>query len=544
MHTESVIETGRAAFRSRDWGAAYAALSAADDDAPLATEDLELLATTAYLVGEEHRFVELMARVHRETIQTGDAVAAAHAAFWVAFSLFDRGLAAQASGWLRRGEAALGSIPGRSSAQGYLLALRAVQHVAQGDPQTALEMFTEVYELGLRFADPDLLAFGRLGQGQALVRLGEVEQGASYLDEVMVAVTAEEVSAMVSGLVYCGVIETCHRTFDVGRAREWTGALTRWCDKQPDLVPYRGDCLVHRAQILQLNGDWGLAMTEADRAGALLASLHGNPLQGAARYEKAEVHRLRGELNQAEECYREAAERGHETQPGLALLRLAQGRVDVGLAGIRRALDEAKPEANRPRLLAAHVELALAAGDVRAARQAADELGCVARGVGAPFLEALAARSTAAVLLAEGDARGALASARLAWGIWRRLDVPFEAARSRILVGLASLRIGDLDTAQVEIGAARTVLEQLGAVTELRTLAQQDSAVGEEDSVLTPRELEVLRLVAAGKSNRAIAADLVLSDKTVARHIANIFVKLDISSRSAATAYAFQHDLV
>ncbi len=447
MHTESVFETGRAAFRRRDWGKAYAVLSAADDDAPLATEDLELLATTAYLVGEEDRFVELMARVHRETMRAGDTVAAAHASFWVAFSLFDRGQAAQASGWLRRGEVALGSSPGHSSAQGYLLALRALQHV-HGDPQTALEMFTEVYECGRRFADPDLLAFGRLGQGQALVRLGEVEQGVSYLDEVMVAVTAEEVSAMVSGLVYCGVIETCHRTFDVGRAREWTGALTRWCDKQPDLVPYRGDCLVHRAQILQLNGDWGLAMTEAERAGVLLASLHGNPLQGAALYEKAEVHRLRGELNQAEECYREAGERGQETQPGLALLRLAQDRVDVGLAGIRRALDEAKPEANRPRLLAAHVELALAAGDVRAARQASDELGGIAQGVGAPFLEALAARSTAAVLLAEDDARAALASARRAWGIWRRLDVPFEAARSRILVGLASRRIGDLDTAR------------------------------------------------------------------------------------------------
>jgi hypothetical protein len=287
MHTESVIEAGRSAFQRGDWGAAYAALTAADDDAGLPIEDLERLATTAYLVGDEHRFVELMSRVHREAMQAGDPVTAAHAAFWVAFSLSDRGHTAQASGWLSRGEAALGSTPGRSAAQGYLLALRAVQQNAEGEPQAALEMFTEVHEYGRRFADPDLLAFGRLGQGQALVMLGKVEQGVSYLDEVMVAVTAEEVSAMVSGLVYCGVIEACHSTFDVGRAREWTGALTQWCDKQPDLVPYRGDCLVHRAQILQLNGNWALAMNEADRARALLAPLHGNPLQGAALYEKA-----------------------------------------------------------------------------------------------------------------------------------------------------------------------------------------------------------------------------------------------------------------
>lgn len=349
---------------------------------------------------------------------------------------------------------------------------------------------------------------------------------------------------MVSGLVYCGVIEACHSTFDVGRAREWTGALTQWCDKQPDLVPYRGDCLVHRAQILQLNGNWALAMTEADRARALLAPLHGNPLQGAALYEKAEVHRLRGELSQAEECYREAGERGHETQPGLALLRLAQGRAEQGLAGIRRALDEAKPSVNRPRLLAAHVELSLAAGDVATARHSSEELDHVSQGVGAPFLEALACRSKAAVLLAEGEPRAALTSARHAWQLWRQLDVPFEAARSRVLVGLASRRLGDLDTAQVEISAARAALEQLGAVTELRALAQQDPTARQRDSVLTPRELEVLRLVAAGKSNRVIASDLVLSDKTVARHVANIFVKLDVSSRAAATAYAYQHQLV
>src|SRR5512145_1030898 len=166
-------------------------------------------------------------------------------------------------------------------------------------------------------------------------------------------------------------------------------------------------------------------MTEADRARALLAPLHGNPLQGAALYEKAEVHRLRGELSQAEECYREAGERGHEAQPGLALLRLAQGRPDQGLAGIRRALDEAKPSVNRPRLLAAHVELSLAAGDVATARQFSDELDQVARGVGAPFLEALACRSQAAVLLAEGEPRAALTSARHAWQLWRQLDVPF-----------------------------------------------------------------------------------------------------------------------
>jgi len=213
-------------------------------------------------------------------------------------------------------------------------------------------------------------------------------------------------------------------------------------------------------------------------------------------------------------------------------------------SGIRRALDEAKGAVTRRRLLAAHVEVALAAQDVAAARAASDELDRIGRGVDAPFLEALAAQASAAVLLAEGQAQSALAPARRAWTIWQRLDVPFEAARSRILVGSASRQVGDLDTAEVELRAARSALERLNAVTELKALATHAPPKSEETSVLTPRELEVLRLVATGKSNRTIAAELVLSDKTVARHIANIFAKLDLSSRSAATAYAFQHQLV
>jgi DNA-binding CsgD family transcriptional regulator len=543
MQAEDAVEAGRDAFRRRDWKMACAAFESADAREPLDTEDLERWAATAYLVGEEHRFVQLMSRIHREAMRAGDAVTAAHAAFWVAFSFFDRGEAAQANGWLQRGQVALGEEPGSSTAQGYLLALEAIQLITRGRAVEGLEMFTEVHACGLEFADVDLVALGRLGQGQALVLLGEVEKGSAYLDEVMVAVTAEELSAVVSGLVYCQVIETCHQTFDVGRAREWTGALTRWCEAQPDLVPYRGDCLVHRAQILQLNGDWELALREAEHAGRLLATLPRNPLQGAALYEEAEVHRLRGELSRAEDCYRLAGEWGHEVQPGLALLRLAQGRLDAARAGISRALDETGAPIIRPRLLAALVDIALAAGDVAGAREAADELGAVARPISAPFLRALAAQAEAAVLLAEGRPSEALIRGRSAWSTWQKLNIPFEAARSRVVVGQASSQIGDLDAAAVELEAARRAFEELHAVTELRALTTAASGAS-NGAGLTRREVEVLRLVAEGKTNRAIAAELVLSEKTVARHLANIFVKLDLSSRAAATAYAFQHDLV
>ena len=543
MRVDDVLGTGRDAFERHDWKAAYTLLGEADAASPLPAEHLETLAVSAYLVGEEQRCVELTARLHREAIGSGDVVVAARAAFWVALMLFYRRELAQASGWLQRGQAVLDESQVSCPAEGYFMSLAALRRMYEGDPAGAFELFTEAYECGRRFGDPDLLALGRLGQGQSSVFMGEVRRGVSYLDEVMVAVTAEETSPVVSGIVYCAVIDACQSMYDVGRAREWTQALTQWCSEQPDLVPYRGECLVHRSQILQLNGEWTQAMREVERACSLLASPPGNPVQGAALYEKAELHRLRGELASAEECYRRAGERGDETQPGLALLRLAQGRLDAALAGIRRALDETGLMMDRPRLLAAHVVIALAAHDTAAAQEAADELDRIARDIGAPYLEALAAQASAAVLLAEGDARSALADARRAWGIWQRLDVPFEAARSRILVGEASDRLGDVDAAQMERDAARAVLEELHALSELRMLAAQPRP-GDGKSVLSPRELEVLRLVAAGKSNRVIAGDLFLSEKTVARHLANIFAKLDVSSRAAATAYAFKHDLV
>ena len=544
MQAHDVLDTGRDAFERHDWKAAHTLLSEADAASPLPAEDLETLAVSAYLVGEEQRCVELTARLHREAIGSGDVVVAARAAFWVALMLFYRRELAQASGWLQRGQAVLAESRVSCPAEGFFMILGALRRMYdEGDPAGAFQLFTEAYVCGRRFGDPDMLALGRLGQGQSSIFMGEVRRGVSYLDEVMVAVTAEETSPVVSGIVYCAVIDACQSMFDVGRAREWTQALTQWCSEQPALVPYRGECLVHRSQILKLNGEWTQAMHEVERACSVLASPPGNPVQGAALYEKAELHRLRGELASAEECYRRAGERGDETQPGLALLRLAQGRLDAALAGIRRALDETSLMMGRPRLLAAHVEIALAAHDTEAAREAADELDRIARDLGAPYLEAVAAQASSAVLLSEGDARSALADARRAWGIWRRLDVPFEAARSRVLVGEASERLGDVDAAQMELDAARAVLEELHALSELRLLAAEPRS-GDGKSVLSPRELEVLRLVAAGKSNRVIAGDLFLSEKTVARHLANIFAKLDVSSRAAATAYAFQHDLV
>lgn len=544
MTTPAALARGRECFDRRAWADAFAELSAADREAPLEPEDLDRLAAAAYLLGSDEDSVQVWERAHRELLRRGDVQRAVRYAGRLIFVLLNGGQFARAGGWIARARRLLDALERDCAEQAWLLVPEAFQRVVGGDWPSAYAIAGRAAEVGDRFGDPDLVALARNLQGRALIAQGRITDGMAVLDEVMVGITADEVSEIVAGAVYCSVIEACQEVFDLRRAQQWTAALTHWCDSQPDLVPFSGHCLIHRAEIMQLRGSWPDAVDAAERACQRLLR-RPQPAVGAAFYQQAELHRLRGADKQAEAAYGEASRWGREPQPGLARLRLAQGQVDAAAAAMRRVADAAEDRVTRSRLLPAHVEIMLAAGDVPAARVAADELSGMVDDVGAPLLGALAAQARGAVLLHEGDARGALGALRDAWTAWQALEVPYEAARTRVLTGLACRQLGDEESAEMELDAASWTFAQLGAVPDLaRARSLSGMAPATPAGGLTGRELEVLRLVATGKTNRSIAADLFLSEKTVARHVSNIFAKLGLSSRAAATAYAYEHDLV
>jgi DNA-binding CsgD family transcriptional regulator len=536
-------EVGSDAYQRRSWAEAFEELEAADPG-QLLPPDLERFSTVAHLVGRDDEGVRLGERAHQAYQQQGDAAGAARCAFWVGLHFMERGEMARAGGWLARAQRIVEESELDCPECGYIRIPLGLQLLEAGEPGQALEVFSELRALGQRFGDVDLVTLGLLGSGQALVRQGHTADGATRLDEAMVAVTASEVSPVVAGIVYCAVIEACQEMFDLRRAQEWTAALSEWCDSQPEMVPFRGRCQVYRAEVMQFHGDWEAAAREAEAAERRLSTPTSHPAVASAYYCQGELHRVRGELGKAEEAFRRADERGRRPEPGLALLRLAQGRTVAAATAIRHAIDEARDTGARARLLPAAVEIALAADDATFARESADELVALAEAIDSPYLRATGLQHQGAVALANGRADDAANLLREALSAWLSMEAPYEGARTRALLARAAMTSGANDTAQAQAEAARRVFERLGAATDLEELDDTMGTDPGDASGLTPRELEVLRLIARGETNRAIGESLVISEKTVSRHVSNIFDKLGVSSRSAATAYAYDHGLV
>jgi DNA-binding CsgD family transcriptional regulator len=524
------------------WGDAFAHLSAVQRERDLDIEDLERLAMAAYMVGRDDACEEAWIAAHHVRLRRGETERAARCAFWHALGLLFRGDLAPGMGWVARGGRLLEESRRDCVEQAWLRMLVALPHLFAGEVDV-YSTFVEAGDIAQRLADADASMFARLCRGYSLILQGRLGEGRVLLDEVMVSVTADEVTPMLAGIAYCQVITLCQAVFDLRRAREWTEALTRWCDSQPGLVPFRGNCLVHRCEIFQLQGAWSEALDSARRACERLAGPPAWDALGSAYYQLGEIQRLRGGLAEAEQSYRQASLAGRDPEPGMSLLRLAQGRLDLALSAIRRALGEAQDQLVRCRLLPASVHILLEGKDLVAARAAAEELAAIVAKFDSTYLNALAAHASGAVLLAEGDTRPALTTLRVAQRAWRDLKAPYQEACVRLLIGVACQALGDGASARLEFEAARGVLEELGAGPDLERLSELTGS-SPARGPLSRREGEVLLLVAAGKTNRVIAAELFISEKTVARHLNNIFTKLQLSSRAEATAYAFKHGLV
>lgn len=534
------LERGRVCYGRRAWEEACRSLSLADQKAPLGSDDLERLAIASFMTDREDDYLRTLERAHEAHLRAGAVARAVRCAFWVGLRFLLRGEAGQATGWLARAQR-LCEREQDCVEHGYLLLPTVERQLDAGDCDAAYANASSAAAIGDRFADADLRTLARHQQGRIRIQQGQIEPGLALLDEAMVAVTAGELSPLVTGLIYCSVILGCRKAYALSRAREWTSALAQWCDGQPELVAFTDTCRVHRAEIMQLNGAWDEAIEEARRA--CERGRRGASQPTAALYQQAEVYRLRGDFAAAERTYRAASRGGMEPQPGLALLWLAQQRAGAAAVAIRRVLNGTSDPLERTRCLPACVEIMLTVGDIAAAHDACAELETIAKNFAVEALVAMAARARGAVDLADGRPEAALDSLRRAFTVWQQTEVPYEAARVRVLMGLACRELGDEEGARLELDAASEAFELLRAAPDVARVATLMHGTAPVHG-LTRRELQVLRLVATGKTNKAIATELFLSVKTVDRHLSNIFSKLELSSRSAATAYAYQHKLL
>ena len=529
------LDRARAAFAARQWEVAYDAFHACDR---LTGDDLDAVAEAAHWLGRPDDSIVAYADAYRAHREAGEPRRASLSALLMACHLHFRGDHVEADGWLARAQRGLDGAE-EGAEHGYPLHLE-IPSILSVDPVAAETSARRMQDLGERYGDDSLLALGVLYEGRALVNQTRVREGLAKLDEAMVAAVSDRLGPIWTGAIYCGLLDACHELVDLRRAREWTEAMSRWCAPLPAASLYPGICRLHRVETLDLRGAWEDAEAEASAACGDLVGIDVFAVADG-RYLLGELSRRRGDQAGAEEAYLRAHEAGKDPQPGLALLRLAQGRTEAAAASIAAALVACNGgRLERARLLAAQVDIALVAGDAGLAESAAKEIAEIAVDFESDGLGAIAHRCQGAVSLSQGQGVLALGSLRLALEAWQQLDVPYEIARTRVLLAQAYRSLGDDDASARECAAARRVFERLGADPDRRALDAENAA----PAGLTPREVDVLRLVASGQSNREVAANLVISEKTAARHVANIYAKLGLSSRSAATAFAHKHALV
>jgi DNA-binding NarL/FixJ family response regulator len=535
------LDAAREHHRASRWGQACEDYAVADATTELALDDLESWAEAAQVTGRIDVAIAVLARCFELRAHAGDVHGATRAMYWLwSAHVFARGEFATAAGWVERA----GSLAAEqgSGDYGWLLVPRAYGCIASGDYAAAEGLLHRATELGMGRGDIDLITIATTMRGRASLKLGSFEGGLALLDQAMVRILTRSTSPRATSVMFCAAIGSCYEVQEVARALEWSVALDQWLATLPRLGgAYFGNCRIYRAILMRLRGDWSRAESELEQACRDLA-VDGKLVVGHAWYELGELRRLQGEAG-VEEAFEKAIALGHVAQPGLALHRLSQGNVMAAASGLRRVLAERELAVDRLPFLPALVEVHLAAGQVDAAKDVIDEAERTAQNYPTTAMRALLDGARGAVALTEERFDDALARLREASDRWRELDAPLQTAQVGVRIAEACRALGDEEGALMELRAALATFERLGARPDESRVRTLLSGQDQQSGTLSSREIEVLRLIVAGRTNAQIAAQLSLSERTVHRHVSNILTKLDVRSRTSAATYAVQHGL-
>jgi DNA-binding CsgD family transcriptional regulator len=543
MSQESLetVQAARRAYERRAWADATELFLRADADSELEIDDLEALVWAAGISAQDRVMLDGLERLYAHYSANESHEDCARTAFWCGLRNMLIGEIGLGSGWLQRAAKHAEQTAPDCVQRGYLLLPQVYMHRGKGDYEAAIAFADKAIAFGEKGQDPDLIAMAGSLKGGILFRLGRIDEGYVPVDEAMLLANSQLLSPVVCGVVYCEIVASCCRVLEMGRAREWTSILTDWCRRNPQARAFNGVCQMHRAEVLQLEGNWSEAFAEAERAGDGLRGTTEHTAMANAAYRRGEILRLRGEFDKSDAEYRLAGEIGVDPQPGLALLRLAQGRREEAIAGVRRALETASDMPRKAALLPAGIEIFIACGDLDAAERLCGEMTEIAERFGTEILARVADQGRASLALARGEFGDAVTMLTRARHYWSEFGAPYLVARLRCDIALGCAKLGDSESAERELDAAEAIFDELGAAPDLARI--QDMRTGSKATGagnLTARERQVLALVADGGTNREIADELKLSPKTVNRHIENIFGKLGVSSRAAAVARGLQ----